>query len=206
MYGVRDLHLPHHRKQSWQWVLIRWFNNRRALLLWYRRYLVKRGTTKCTKESNGPPCTGWDIKSEIKNEAKFNNLIGLVLHPIPGNLQVWKCRVILNESLQCLVQVCGGDGTCFLEGCLALHLVHDSGMNSQLSIHPYLWKVNWSCAILWCMLNLSMPQMVGHAKFVVGLLVVPKQNDLVHGWGIDFKIGYCAQVPTYYNPPRSPNS
>jgi hypothetical protein len=69
----------------------------------HKRFFKTQGTTGCTKERDGPPCTGW-------------------------------------------VEV----------------------------MAPVFSRAAWRCT--WHMI----------------------QNDLVHGWGIDFKVGYCAQVSDFH--------
>jgi hypothetical protein len=69
----------------------------------HKRFFKTRGTTGCTKERDGPPCTGW-------------------------------------------VEI----------------------------MAPVFSRAAWRC--IWHMI----------------------QNDLVHGWGIDFKVGYCAQVSDFH--------
>ncbi|KAG5561512.1 hypothetical protein RHGRI_004528 [Rhododendron griersonianum] len=85
----------------------------------HRRVWEVRGSTKCSEDSEGPPCTG---------------------------------------------QICGRNGSSIFKICMALCLASYTG--DVLGSSPTLTYM---------------------------LLLLFWQNDLVHGWGMDMKLGYCAQ-------------
>lgn len=71
------------------------------------------------------------------------------------------------------LQICGNHGSCFLSRCLAVRVAHDSGKNIYLeSILRYkITRVHIRYTFVMCM-----------------------QNDLVHGWGLDFALRRCVEV------------
>lgn len=111
------------------------------------------------------------------------------------------------------LQICGRYGSSILKSCLALHLASYTGnlyiyiqrpVISQLlptilrSNRENVTLANQLCCqnrtnIFFCECCASAIFLtLSFIKSLIGLFLV--QNDLVHGWGMDMKLGYCAQV------------
>lgn len=89
-----------------------------------------------------------------------------------------------------VMQLGRNDGACVFEGCLEMCLVYDSGI-----------KTSCNCFLLegrrsrFCLQS----SYCSDFEVIVLKLLYLHQNDLIHAWGLDIQLGYCAQV-IFYKP------
>ena len=78
-----------------------------------------------------------------------------------------------------LFQVDRNDGSCFLKSCMALCLVYDPGA-PFCSVNAAAEHYFQNCSVIGYIF-------IHHLWFML-------QNDLIHAWGLDMQLGYCAQA------------
>lgn len=79
------------------------------------------------------------------------------------------------------MQVCWDHGSGVFPRCMALCLAYDSGKNCHSNLIQSRSLVEW----LSCIILTSVPEIT---------LLCESQNDLVHGWGLDFALRKCVEV------------
>ncbi|KAF9672293.1 hypothetical protein SADUNF_Sadunf11G0026300 [Salix dunnii] len=122
----------------------------------HRRVYERRGSTKCSDVSEGPPCTGF-----VEGMA-----------PVFSR-SAWYCAWhLIQDSGLCLLSAKQIDfgGNKYSTGRRYDHMVklYSTRISMIAKVHSWL-------------------------KVDIMKLVFNFQNDLVHGWGMDMKLGYCAQ-------------
>lgn len=109
----------------------------------------------------------------IKNSVLLN--ISEAKNPFLYAIVCFLVSFLRKLSGRSLSQVGGNDGPCFLKSCLALCVVYDPG----LLIAEHYFSNFFS---------------LKKKNFASSSLLIVLQNDLIHAWGLDYQLGYCAQA------------